>query len=114
MAVHDRLLVRAVVHFQNPYLIVLTHQRVMLGINLGRVLGRDDRDETKTQHRAIEREWHSHSVLLTIVDCLPKSTQPYSGSGAVSNLARVSQNGRMLSRGLAGQNWGKLFRGKAQ
>src|SRR5580700_11029985 len=38
MAVHDRLLVRAVVDLEDPHLIVLTHHRVMLGIDFGSIL----------------------------------------------------------------------------
>src|SRR6266571_7081738 len=49
MAVHDRLLVRTVVHLQNPYLVVFADYRVVLGINLGRVLGREDGGETEAQ-----------------------------------------------------------------
>src|SRR5712692_476462 len=55
MAVHDRLLMRAVVHLQNPYLVVFADYRVMLGINLGRVLGREDGGETEAQRHPIKR-----------------------------------------------------------
>ena len=50
MAVHDGLLVRAVVHFQNPYLIVFGHDCVMLGIGLDRILG--ETIEARQRHTA--------------------------------------------------------------
>jgi hypothetical protein len=53
MAVHDRLLVRTVVHLQNPYLVVFAQYRVMFGINLGRILSREGwgRNRRTTPHR---------------------------------------------------------------
>src|SRR5208282_1544883 len=76
MAVHDRLLVRAVVHLQNPHLGVFAHYRVMLGINFGRILRREDRDETEAQHRTIKRQWHSHFTLLVLRGFVGKALYP--------------------------------------
>src|SRR5580704_11493160 len=60
MAVHNRLLAWAVMYLQNPYLVILGDYGVMLGINLGRVLGRDDWDKTNAQQDAIKSQMHSH------------------------------------------------------
>src|ERR1700674_814917 len=70
MAVHDRLLVRAVVYLQNAYLGVFAHYRVMLGVSLDRVLGRDDWGETEAQRHSIKRYSHSHVASLGLWDLL--------------------------------------------
>src|SRR5271154_6998793 len=57
MTVHHRLLVRAVVHLQNPYLGVLAYDRVVFRINLGRILGRDYGGKTNAQHNTKNCEW---------------------------------------------------------
>jgi hypothetical protein len=64
MAVRDRLLVRAIVHFQNSYLIVFAHDRVMLGISLDCILGRDPWGKLEAHRHAIERSSHSHIAPL--------------------------------------------------
>src|SRR5713101_3912350 len=94
----------------------------MLGINLGRVLGREDWDDTKTQHRAIERQWHSHIVLLEYLwDCLKKALNrtlagvlcQMGGSRREVRECRVfSRNGKMLSRGLIGGIGGSCSGGR--
>src|ERR1039458_6621831 len=90
MAVHDRLLVRAVVHFQNPHLGVFAHYRVMLGINLDRILRREDRDETDAQHHTIKRQWHSHFALLELRGFVGKAPYP---TLAVSTMSMVLETG---------------------
>src|ERR1022692_4367667 len=90
MAVHDRVLVRAVVHFQNPRLGVFAHYRVMLGINLDRILSREDRDETDAQHHTIKRQWHSHFALLELRGFVGKAPYP---TLAVSTMSMVMETG---------------------
>src|ERR1022692_727809 len=65
VAMHDRLLVRPVMHLQNSYLVVLAQHGVMLGIDFGRVLSRKDRSETDAQqsngnYRRQQRRSQSH------------------------------------------------------
>ncbi len=55
MTVHNRLLVGTIVRLENPHLIVFRDDRVMLGINLDRILSRDDTRETEThQHHTTQ------------------------------------------------------------
>src|SRR5215467_3659000 len=64
MAVHDGLLVGAVMHLQNSHLVVLAYNGVMLGISLHRVLSRKHRDKTTAQPHTKKRKLHFHFFLL--------------------------------------------------
>src|ERR1700674_2701124 len=55
MAVHNRLLVRTIVHLENPHLSVFRDDRVMLRTTLDRILSRHDSRETEThQHHTAQ------------------------------------------------------------
>ncbi len=70
VAVHDGLLVRAVVYLHNAHLVVFANYRVMLGVDFGSVLGRDDWGKTETQHHTVKRYSHSHVASLDLRDSL--------------------------------------------
>src|SRR5579863_7224464 len=105
MAVHHRLLARPVVHPQNPYLIVFADDRVMLGVDLSRILGRDDGRETEAHCRTTKRKSHSHVALLRCSMGLNRKTaQPYAALSAMSNKVS-SVYFRRLCKCLADISW---------